>query len=145
MDLFLEKIAPPLIAGILTLIGCLLNNYYQLKRDRENRDEEHKNDLDLLQDTYLNKIGEIKADYTSQVHDLNKAIEEIKHSVEKLTDKMSHQLQLTNMEIQTLSKKQDAYNNLQTRTYNLEKDVALHEECIKVANHRIDDLERLQK
>lgn len=44
--------------------------------------------------------------------------------------------------IEQLEKKQDKYNNLQERTYNLETKTELHEEKIKVANHRIDDLER---
>ena len=34
------------------------------------------------------------------------------------------------------------YNNLIERTFNLEKSAELQEEKIKVANHRIDDLER---
>ena len=44
--------------------------------------------------------------------------------------------------IEQLEKKQDKYNNLQERTYNLETKTELHEEKIKVANHRIDDLEK---
>ena len=44
--------------------------------------------------------------------------------------------------IEQLEKKQDKYNNLQERTYNLETKTELQEEKIKVANHRIDDLEK---
>ena len=44
--------------------------------------------------------------------------------------------------IEQLEKKQDKYNNLQERTYNLETKTQLHEEKIKVANHRIDGLEK---
>ena len=34
------------------------------------------------------------------------------------------------------------HNNLVERTYRLEEEVHIHGEKIKVANHRIDDLER---
>jgi hypothetical protein len=41
-----------------------------------------------------------------------------------------------------LEKKQDRHNDVIERTYKLEEVTALHEEKIKVANHRIDDLEK---
>lgn len=44
-----------------------------------------------------------------------------------------------------LEKKQDKYNNIISRTYELEKSKAVLEEEIKVANHRIDDLEQFHK
>ena len=48
---------------------------------------------------------------------------------------------LTAYRIEQLEKKQDRHNAVIERTYKLEETVALHEEKIKVANHRIDDLE----
>ena len=44
--------------------------------------------------------------------------------------------------IEQLEKKVDKHNNLVERTYPLEQAQSLTEEKIKVANHRIDDLER---
>lgn len=41
-----------------------------------------------------------------------------------------------------LEKKQDKHNQVIERTYKLEELTALQEEKIKVANHRIDDLEK---
>ena len=52
---------------------------------------------------------------------------------------------LTAYRIEQLEKKQDKHNGLIERTYKLEETVALQEEKIKVANHRIDDLERVNK
>lgn len=43
--------------------------------------------------------------------------------------------------IEQLEKKQDKHNTLIERMYRLEDRVALDEEKIKVANHRIKDLE----
>ncbi len=44
--------------------------------------------------------------------------------------------------LEQLEKKVEAHNNLIERTYILEERTELQEEKIKVANHRIDDLER---
>ena len=41
-----------------------------------------------------------------------------------------------------LEEKVDKHNNVIERTYTLEELTALQEEKIKVANHRIDDLEK---
>lgn len=43
-----------------------------------------------------------------------------------------------------LEKKVDKHNNLVERTYKLEERTELQEEKIKVANHRIEDLEKAQ-
>lgn len=49
---------------------------------------------------------------------------------------------LMNYRIEQLEKKVDKHNNLIERTYALEKDNAVIKNDIKVANHRIDDLEQ---
>lgn len=52
---------------------------------------------------------------------------------------------LTSYRIQQLEKKVDKHNNLIERTYKLEQRAAVIDEEIKVANHRIDDLEHERK
>jgi cytochrome c-type biogenesis protein CcmH/NrfG len=47
--------------------------------------------------------------------------------------------------LEQLEKKQDKYNNIIFRTYELEKNEAVLEEEMKVANHRIEDLEQFHK
>lgn len=49
---------------------------------------------------------------------------------------------LTQYRIEQLEKKVQAHNNLIERMYRIEDVANIHEEKIKVANHRIDDLER---
>lgn len=51
-------------------------------------------------------------------------------------------LALLDYRLQALERKVDRHNNMIERTYELEKKAEVHEEQIKVANHRIDDLER---
>lgn len=52
---------------------------------------------------------------------------------------------LTIYRIEQLEKKVDKHNNLIERTYRLEQTCTLHDEKIKAANHRIDDLEKKTK
>ena len=52
---------------------------------------------------------------------------------------------LISYKLDELSKRVDKHNNVIERTYKLEELTAVQEEQIKVANHRIEDLERAQK
>lgn len=52
---------------------------------------------------------------------------------------------LTNYRIGQLEKKVDKHNSLVERTYRLEQAVGINQEKIKVANHRIEDLEGFHK
>ncbi len=52
---------------------------------------------------------------------------------------------LINYRIEQLEKKVNKHNNLIDRTYNLETQERLLEEQMKVANHRISDLEEEQR
>lgn len=47
--------------------------------------------------------------------------------------------------LSNLEKKVDKHNNLIERTYQIEEELSVQKEKIKVANHRIDDLERERK
>ena len=49
---------------------------------------------------------------------------------------------LIDYKLTELTKRVDKHNNTIERTYRLEEQMALQEEKMKVANHRIDDLER---
>ena len=52
---------------------------------------------------------------------------------------------LTNYRIGQLEEKVNKHNNLIERTYKLEKMAEMNAERIKVANHRIEDLEKLSE
>lgn len=49
---------------------------------------------------------------------------------------------LTNYRVEQLEKKVEKHNQVVERVYKLEQDGAVRNEEIKVANHRIEDLER---
>ena len=56
--------------------------------------------------------------------------------------KHSETISLITYRLDELSDRVDKHNQLIERTYELEKKAELAEEKIKVANHRLDDLER---
>lgn len=60
----------------------------------------------------------------------------------KLLAELEKHDELQAYRIEQLKHKQDKHNNLIERTYNLERRADIIEEKIRVANHRIDDLER---
>lgn len=49
---------------------------------------------------------------------------------------------LMEYKLEELTKRVDKHNNVVERTYALEEKMSVHEEQIKVANHRIEDLEK---
>lgn len=68
------------------------------------------------------------------------------HSGNKKTEaQMKEQTDLTLYRIDQLEKKVEKHNNVIERVYALEKQEAVIEEEIKVANHRIEDLEGFHK
>ena len=64
-----------------------------------------------------------------------------------LTNNANHKktVALVEYKIEQLTQRVEKHNNLIERTYELEKDARIHDEQIKVANHRIADLEAKTK
>lgn len=54
-------------------------------------------------------------------------------------------ISLIEYKLEQLTHKVDLHNNAVVRLYKVEQDLEVHEERIKVANHRIDDLEHERK
>lgn len=52
---------------------------------------------------------------------------------------------LVNYRLDQLSQRVDKHNNVVERTYHLEQEISVAQEQIKVANHRISDLEEFEK
>lgn len=60
----------------------------------------------------------------------------------KITDELEKHSALQLYRIEQLEKKVEKHNNIIERTYELESKAQLFDEKLKVANHRIDDLEQ---
>lgn len=63
----------------------------------------------------------------------------------RYTEKHDETISLVTYRLQQLEKKQDLHNNAVQRLYEVETKLAIEEEKIKVANHRINDLEGFHK
>ena len=65
------------------------------------------------------------------------------HGQQKGTEQQQSETRaLMEYKLDELTKRVDKHNHLVERTYHLEEVSLLHEEKIKVANHRIEDLEK---
>ena len=73
---------------------------------------------------------------------VTKAIDEVKDTVTANNADIQQHLAVIDLKIQTLSDRVEKHNGVIERTYKLEQETAVHTEQIKVANHRIEDLER---
>lgn len=64
-----------------------------------------------------------------------------------LTNKAQHDktVALVSYRLEQLEREVQKHNNIVERTYHLEQITAVQEEQIRVANHRIDDLEKENK
>lgn len=62
---------------------------------------------------------------------------------QQLSARLSEYQHVTDAKIDSLREAQERHNRLIERTYKLEEVTAVHSEQLKVANHRIEDLERL--
>lgn len=110
---FIQAIMVALIAGSCSVLGVIISS----KRQHETTIQELRNDMETMKIELNNKIEFIKQGYDSTV------------------------IVIQN-DIKALEKKQDKHNNLIERMYAVEKVEELLEEKLKVANHRLDDLER---
>lgn len=63
----------------------------------------------------------------------------------KIEKKQDETITLVEYKLEELTKRVDKHNNVIERTFKLEELTALQEEKIKVANHRIEDLEHQQR
>lgn len=118
------NIATGLITASATCLVCVINNGYNLKRDREARDEAHKEQLDQIRQDYSDQLDELKTDFYSK-------FQELQSTITTFISDSKHQYDLIKMEIKILSEKQDKYNHLQERTYELEKLTEVQDEKLK--------------
>lgn len=73
---------------------------------------------------------------------LMKNINELKDEITSVNANVQQHIAIIDIKIDELSNRVEKHNNVIERTYKLEQDSAIHTEQIKVANHRIEDLER---
>lgn len=90
-----------------------------------------------------NKTIEAVKEELRGVREESKATDEEMHSdILMLGQQTENGLALVRKDISTLTERVERHNGVVERVYKLEQDTAVQTEQIKVANHRIDDLEK---
>lgn len=113
-----------IISGAVTLIGYVIV-------DRREKSKQ----LDVFKADIMKTLEEHRKEYLT-------GIESVKDSVTDMKAVYQQNTAVVELKIDALEKKQDQHNNLISRMYAVESSQKLQEEQIKVANHRIDDLEK---
>lgn len=113
------SIITAVISATATLIVCLINNNYQRARDKSTMEKEKE----------------------QQKADLIAHLQEIIANQDDATSKISGEIEMLKYQMYELTKHVERHNSVIERTYELEKRTEIQEERIRVANHRIEDLE----
>lgn len=118
------SVIPAIISAAAAIIVCLINNHLQRKRDESKRAAEKEQ-----------QQADLKADLTAH-------LEEVIANQNEFTSQIHNEIEMIRYQLSELAKHVDKHNNVIERTYELEKRTELQEEKIKVANHRLNDLEK---
>lgn len=118
-----EAIVTALISAVASLVVAFGTWHVSMRKDREKQTEE-----------VLKMLTEHREEYLSEIRD-------VKDDVSRVNATVQNQVSIIEIKIEELSSRVEKHNNVIERTFKLEQECALHEEKIKVANHRIDDLE----
>jgi len=120
-----------LIAGFVTLLTSIGTWHFSAKKDREKQREDlkaelikyHEKNKEEIQDIRQNDLREIRDDLTNMGANLQQKIALIENN------------------LNLYSLKVEKHNNVIERVYHLEDQDKLLDERIRVANHRLADLE----
>jgi len=131
-----------IISGIASSFAAILVFINNEKTRKQEIAEFHANSLKATEEAIQKNLDETRADCIKTINRLNERMENIEDNISELKAEYQSKTAIIELQIGNLEKKQEVHNNLISRTYALESGQKLQEEQIKVANHRIEDLER---
>lgn len=111
------------ISGIVTLIVSI-GTWHATERKSRQKEREELKEL-------LNSHKEATQQY----------ITELKDDIAEIDANVQTQMAVIDTKLSTLSDRVEKHNHVIERVYKLEQNTAVQDEQIKVANHRIQDLE----
>lgn len=98
--------------------------------------------LKAQSEAHTETLKEIKKNFKETIDEIKKEFKEkLQEFKDNIYQKMNDNAKNFKEHIDRLEEKQDKHNSVIERTYKLENIEKVHEEQIKVANHRIEDLE----
>ena len=138
-----EEITTTLITGavgiVTSLIGAIVTFQVAIKKDRDKQREDLKAELIKYHEKNREEIKKIQEGDLREIRDdLSQMGANLQQKVAIIELELGH----ARDDITTLSSRVEKHNNVIERTYRLEEADKLLDEKIKVANHRIDDLEK---
>lgn len=121
---------------VLTFLGTIYGHYRVSKDSREKTTQAVKEEMKEAIQTVKDEMRGVREE--SQAKD-----EEMHAEIILFKQETASGLELIRKDIGVLSTRVERHNGVVDRTYALEQKTAVQEEQIKVANHRIEDLEKL--
>lgn len=131
-----------IISGIASSFAAILVFVNNEKTRKQALAEMHTTELKNTERAIQQNLDSTREDCINTINKLNERMENIEDNISELKAEYQSKTAIIELQIANLEKKQAVHNNLISRTYALESNQKLHEEQIKVANHRIEDLER---
>ena len=120
MDSAYIPILNTLITSLISLVVAFGTWHVSMKKDREKQTAE-----------VIEKLDEHRAEYLGGIGDVKEMVREVQHRAD-----------MTDQKMDTLTDRVNKHNHFMERLAEVEQTTAVQIEQIKVANHRIDDLER---
>lgn len=133
-----------IISGVVSAFSATLVFIGNEKARKATIEQEHRKQLKATEDNIKDLLSEHRKEYLNGIHNIDKRIDDVEANITNIQAVYQQNTAVIELKIQTLSDHVEKHNNVIERTYNLESKADLMDEKLKVANHRIDDLERRQ-
>lgn len=134
-----------IISGVVSSFTAILVFIGNEKARKQKAEELHAAQLKATENSIKEALNEHRKEYLGGIDNLNDRIDDLEENFTNLQATYQQTSAVVSLKIDTLEKKQDVHNNLITRMFEAESSIKLHNEQIKVANHRIEDLENSNK
>lgn len=137
-----ESVIVALISGVVSAFSAILVFIAGEKARKQKAEELHANQLADTEKAIRETLNEHREEYLNHITKVNSSIKDMEDSITNMKAVYQQTVAIVDLKIEALEKAQNKHNNIIERTYKLEQDSVLQSEQIKVANHRIEDLEK---
>ena len=138
-DNIITAIITGAVAVVTTMITATVTYRLSVKKDRNEQVAAVKSELIKYHEKNCDEIKEIRE---NDLRKLGDSFTEMGANLQQKIAIIELSLEHTRQDITTLSNRVEKHNGVIERTYRLEDNDKLLDEKIKVANHRIEDLEK---
>lgn len=131
-----------IISGVVSSFGAILVYIGNEKNRKHKIAETHAEQLKEVENNIKATLDANRQEYLGCIDRVSKRLDDVENNITSMQAVYQQNTAVIELKIQTLSDRVERHNNVITRTFNLEAKAELLEEKVKVANHRIDDLEK---